>query len=301
MCDESVKVKHVLVLVFFFCVGAFFAVPALMEDGTVPSSNVPVAKLNQRQVANRDNFLDLLSTKKKLKDMKDKLSFRTLANPNARAAPEAVANSAGGIAMGHEDSRSKGHEHKDVEGRPQLFKLVSRLNTALSKFFGGKHKKKSTCFKGWKSPHPDSFLAGCAAGCKRFNGLEEAKVGCQNAGSECGGVIFSNGGYELRGASEPEHSPAGEISYVKILCDDQASALNVWKTFHDTMETNLDDASLNLDANQAYFQAHDQDKHRMHTDDSIFLSVASYRDPNCGPTVRRAFENAEQPNLVIRV
>ena len=36
----------------------------------------------------------------------------------------------------------------------------------------------------------------------------------------------------------------------------------------------------------------------MHTDDSIFLSVASYRDPNCGPTVSRAFKYAKNPELL---
>ena len=249
MCDDSVKVKHIVLVIGFLVVTAFFTLPALTEQ-----QQTPVKALKAKEIANRDNFLDLLAKNKPLVD----------------AASQA----------GKPPEKSKGHMHEDREGRPKLFEMVSRLNAGLSTYFGGPHKKKSTCYKGWKEAVPDTFLAGCAGTpqCARFGDLASAKVACQNeghrlhricpvmpclhcvvhpVGSECGGVIFSNNGYELRGATEPEHSPGGEISYVKILCDDQASAVNVWNKFHDVMEQNLNDKSLNLDANELFFHEHD--------------------------------------------
>jgi hypothetical protein len=33
-------------------------------------------------------------------------------------------------------------------------------------------------------------------------------------------------------------------------------------------------------------------------ENTMFLSIASYRDPNCKPTVERAFQQAEHPELL---
>jgi hypothetical protein len=212
----------------------------------------------------------------------------------------------------------KEHHHVDKEGGPQLFELVSRINANLEPFFKVKDKSKiNKCFKGWKPGEPDAFLPGCpsdAAGCKGFASgkLEAAKAWCVELGAGCGGVIeFGAGGRsEVRAGNDPQPSPNKEISHTKLPCTKATNAKNVFAAFHSAIDAALVDPSLNLDNNDALFPKlyyglggntrpdpadmnFGQDQK-----DTMFLSVASYRDENCGPTVQRAFANAKNPLLL---
>eukprot|EP00928_Gymnodinium_smaydae_P091016 TRINITY_DN74719_c0_g1_i1.p1 TRINITY_DN74719_c0_g1~~TRINITY_DN74719_c0_g1_i1.p1 ORF type:complete len:489 (-),score=58.12 TRINITY_DN74719_c0_g1_i1:54-1520(-) len=70
--------------------------------------------------------------------------------------------------------------------------------------------------------------------------------------------------------------------------DRYANPDDVWHAFRDAMDSALNDTSLHLNEPYANPRA----------DDSIFISIASYRDPSCSATVRRAFERADRPALV---
>eukprot|EP00928_Gymnodinium_smaydae_P015178 TRINITY_DN15564_c0_g2_i1.p1 TRINITY_DN15564_c0_g2~~TRINITY_DN15564_c0_g2_i1.p1 ORF type:complete len:519 (+),score=110.92 TRINITY_DN15564_c0_g2_i1:46-1557(+) len=62
----------------------------------------------------------------------------------------------------------------------------------------------------------------------------------------------------------------------------------VWLAFRDAMDAALKDPSLHL--NKPYAVPRE--------DNSIYISIASYRDPSCSATVRNAFEKADRPELV---
>jgi hypothetical protein len=207
------------------------------------------------------------------------------------------------------------HHHVDKEGGAQLFELVSRINAAVKPYFKQpKGAKIDTCFKGWKPVVVDAFLPGCpssAGGCKSFERghLDEAKAYCVGLGMGCGGVIeFPGGRSEVRAGDDPQASPNKEKSHVKIPCSQPATAKNVFAAFHGAIDAALVDTSLNLEHNDALFDKlyYGRNPRPKPADtnfgedqkDTMFLSVASYRDENCGPTVQRAFANAKNPKLL---
>jgi hypothetical protein len=89
------------------------------------------------------------------------------------------------------------------------------------------------------------------------------------------------------------------------------TAAEVYDAFHNAIDAALDDSSLQLDAQQPLFQKLFYPEKPTNIDqkqstynfgrkqrDTIFLSVASYRDENCGATVESAFKSAETPELL---
>jgi len=133
------------------------------------------------------------------------------------------------------------------------------------------------------------FLGGCPErGCDAFSSLEEAQQACDASLESCGGVTKTgNGVFEVRGLSSIEVSPSGETSYLRKACAHEATktAQNVYSAFYQAVEQGMANTSLNLLKKLGPPRG----------DDSIFLSVASYRDTSCGPTLRRAFERAKHP------
>ena len=186
----------------------------------------------------------------------------------------------------------RGHVHVDTADRPQLMQLVRRLNKKLEPFFKGH----GYCSNGWAPPARDHFLAGCAGTpqCQSFSSLKAAKARCDELESQCGGIVQLLAHFELRMSASPVPSTDGEIAHAKLLCAD-ASATNVYKAFVAAMEAALADPSLHLDANERFFLDPAHDRTHAMKENSMFLSIASYRDPNCGPTVQRAFANAARP------
>jgi len=71
-------------------------------------------------------------------------------------------------------------------------------------------------------------------------------------------------------------------------CQERATAPKVWNAFQKAVLAGLQDPVLRLNA--SFGPPRD--------DDSIFLSIASYRDPQCRDTVRHAFERAERPEKI---
>ena len=95
---------------------------------------------------------------------------------------------------------SRGHVHVDESGKPQLMKLIQRINSKLEPYF-----PQNRCFKGWGPPVKQAFLPGCAigVGCKTFESLIEAKAACDKLKNDCGGVVDQgNHYYELRMGKE---------------------------------------------------------------------------------------------------
>jgi hypothetical protein len=199
--------------------------------------------------------------------------------------------------------------------QPRLKELVSRLNTALSPFFGDDSKQteaEKRCFRGWETT-ADSFLPGCPSvgGCRRFSDVSSAKLECEQLGKHCGGLIETRGHkFELRAGNSPQPSAGGEQAYVKIPCTKPTTAINVYAAFHGAIDAALQDQSLHLDSHDqmmdglAFANAGEKKsdpappKNFAKQQDTVFLSVASYRDENCGATVASAFAMAAAPDLL---
>ena len=211
------------------------------------------------------------------------------AAPPAHAARSAAAVAAAAAAI---KAQPRGHVHVDRDNHPQLMELVRRLNTALSPFFKGHY-----CTKGWAPPVANHFLAGCAGSpqCQALPTLFIAKQECDRLRGNCGGVVqVGSDHFELRLSANPEASTGGETAHAKLLCA-ASTAPNVYKAFVAAMEAALADPALHLDANERLFLDPSEDAAHAAKENSLFLSIASYRDPNCGPTVERAFANAARP------
>ena len=155
-------------------------------------------------------------------------------------------------------------------------------------------KKREHCSRGFTPAKRNTFIAGCVPedGCTPIKSLAEAKRQC-TATPLCGGItMISSTHFEMRTGVEAEASPGGETSFIKLGCDDakvgpakRATNRGIWGAFSHAMDRALDNKELNLDA----------DLGDPRTDDSIFLSIASYRDPSCRATLRKAFSRADHP------
>jgi hypothetical protein len=197
---------------------------------------------------------------------------------------------------------------------PRLLELVTRINSALSGFFRG--APTLACIKGWKT-EANAFLYGCpTGGCQRFDDLASARYACISFGQECGGVLETPGtpfaSFEPRTSNIPQLSAAQEKSHIKIPCEPPATATapHVYNAFRRAIDSALGDPTLHLDAfeplfGNLYYPARESSNEESKTHnfgkeqrETIFLSVASYRDENCGATVESAFANAERPELL---
>lgn len=122
-------------------------------------------------------------------------------------------------------------------------------------------------------------------GCRQFSTLDEAKAFCSQT-LECGGItMLQESLYEVRQSDHPMKSNAKETSWPKKSCFVSASPEKVWHTFREAMEKALDDPSLHLDS----------DFGPPREDDSIFISISSYRDESCPASVRKAYQRAAFP------
>lgn len=63
----------------------------------------------------------------------------------------------------------------------------------------------------------------------------------------------------------------------------------VCSPFRQAMDSALNDASLAIRSAAT---------EPVRDDGSIFISISSYRDETCGPSLRRAFSRADRPELV---
>ncbi len=203
-------------------------------------------------------------------------------------------------------------EQVDNNDSPDLHGLVQRVRTALAPFMykyltaHDPDRVPPPCNKGYSERIPNTYLAGCPSiGCKHTKTLEEAKALCDTQLS-CGGIVQeSEGRYEIRESNVAEKSDFTESSWIKQPCDANeskdgskgfvpkpAEARSIWEAFQETVDKALDDPSLNL--RKSYGPPRE--------DNSIFISIASYRDPSCASTVKRAFERADHPeNLYVGV
>ena len=189
-----------------------------------------------------------------------------------------------------------GKSWSNDEGMPKVEELMKIVSAALAPFMSRYLRRTEACSRGFSQPKKGYFLSGCVQGdgCKRRQTLDEAKKACE-AIAACGGITLVGGkSFELRTDTNPEHSPDGsEWSWVKLPCEKnrktgpakRATREGIWDAFSRAMDKALDNPELNLDA----------DLGDPRDDDSIFLSVASYRDPSCRATLRKAFARADRP------
>lgn len=146
-----------------------------------------------------------------------------------------------------------------------------------------------TCrHKGWSEKKEGVYIPGCPSnGCTAFKNLEEAQKNCLLK-TDCGGVVrLADNSYELRTETRVVPSPQREDAWLREWedCPERATAEKVWEAFQAAMLVGLKDPTLRLDASFA----------PPRDDESIFISIASYRDPQCRDTVRHAFERAARP------
>jgi len=181
-------------------------------------------------------------------------------------------------------------------GSPDVMAFMSDVRKALQPFerdylegrgeWPGNTDKVAVC--GYEDARP-GFLVGCPEdGCHTFESLEEAQKVCDLSQQPCGGVTKTGDAlFDVREGSSIEISPSGEMSYLRKTCagEERKTAQNVYSAFARAVEKGMANSSLNLM----------QKLGPPRVDDSIFLSIASYRDTSCGPTLRRAFERAKHP------
>jgi len=185
----------------------------------------------------------------------------------------------------------------DIHHAPRLDLLMDRVLTALKPYqadFLGKSLGEdigNSCKDiGWSAKQEDSSIPGCTSrGCASFSTLEQAQRACLSQ-EDCGGITMSGQTYELRTASQTELSSLGEHSWLRQRegCAEPATAPKVWDAFQKAVLDGLQDPALRLNASFG----------PPRKDDSIFISIASYRDPQCRDTVRHAFERAERPENI---
>eukprot|EP00928_Gymnodinium_smaydae_P003726 TRINITY_DN11317_c0_g3_i1.p1 TRINITY_DN11317_c0_g3~~TRINITY_DN11317_c0_g3_i1.p1 ORF type:complete len:691 (-),score=85.35 TRINITY_DN11317_c0_g3_i1:29-2101(-) len=201
----------------------------------------------------------------------------------------------------HDEHRKGGIEapqHVDGQEEPRLDELMKRMRTALAPFqyqylthLGLLNS--SSCEAKYSDEIKNSFIPGCpSAGCIAQATLEAAKAQCKQH-EDCGGITRVGTRFELRSGQNARHSPNDEASWTRLPCPgsvvpERASGSNLWSAFAKVMDEALDDPSLHLNSTLRAPRA----------DDSIYLSVSSYRDDSCPWTVRRAFERADHPERV---
>jgi [Skp1-protein]-hydroxyproline N-acetylglucosaminyltransferase len=202
-----------------------------------------------------------------------------------------------------------------------LLIFMERIRTWLRPFTGRyiKHNpitpltlnREAVCGPKWSSVRIDSYIKGCpststtdndnddsSAGCGNFDTLEEAKSACEVlTPKKCGGVtMFEPNKYEIR-ASGGELLPSEEHEsswlFFKDPClvehkERNSEALLVWEAFHNAVDAALEDSLLHLQRKLGPTKE----------DDTIFISIAAYRDTTCRATLRRAFERASNPNKI---
>ena len=197
---------------------------------------------------------------------------------------------------------------------PDLAGLMDRIRTALLPFMVPYMMRHDPDLVGQPCPEgklivsydkfENSYLGGCpASGCHSRTGLKAAQKLCTELGDECGGVTQTSAKrYEVRSENAPSDSTSLEVSWVKKLgCPpgpagetvepkfnvqpQTPTARRVWEAFLRAMDEALSDESLHLSS----------DFGPPRDDDSIYLSIASYRDPSCRASLRKAFERADTP------
>mmetsp|Transcript_13792 Transcript_13792/g.17993 ORF Transcript_13792/g.17993 Transcript_13792/m.17993 type:complete len:611 (-) Transcript_13792:1379-3211(-) len=177
---------------------------------------------------------------------------------------------------------------------PDLEELMKRLDSSLRPYQMEYLRTQALkagerppqCERMWKNPMKGYFLRGCLSDdCFTYQDFELAKQKCE-ADDKCGGIVSSENGHQLRKSSNPEVSTEPETAYpFKLSCAKRATPLGVWEAFSSTLKSAIEDESLRLDT--SYGPARE--------DDSIYLSIATYRDESCPFTLKQAFERAEKP------
>lgn len=176
---------------------------------------------------------------------------------------------------------------------PNVEELLRRLRKALAPFQTHHLKeigelKDFNCDKSkitWTDEEL-GYIAGCATDdCKSYNDLNEAKNACIND-VFCTGLTYSSQeNFELRGGAHISKSDnPKEMSIIRTQCTERATPMKVWNAFREAIEDAVDDKSLNLDT-----------KFKTREDDSIYLSISTYRDESCPYTLKNAFLNAKHP------
>jgi len=217
--------------------------------------------------------------------------------PNSRLRPQPGAKSVNIFDAYHGDFNDNSH-HRDSDDAdaPKLDELTKRLRIALEPYQMSYLRQQARkagenpppCVKTWSSTKK-GYLPNCPSnGCVVYAEMDAAKAACEKI-DDCGGITsIRDGSYEVRQGDTPEISE-GESSWVlKDACKKRARAANVWEEFSSTLREALLDSSLNLDKSYG----------PPRKDDSIYLSVASYRDNTCPLTLRQAFERADHPSLL---
>ena len=160
------------------------------------------------------------------------------------------------------------------------------------------------CGRKWSSRKPQTYLAGCPNNpesldpCDDYDDLDLAKKACEELGEACGGITLEANMYQVRNGRIPQpqgEEPNDSWLFLPDPCDDayakskrHSSAEAVWDAFRTAVDASLEDPALSL--REPLGPARE--------DDSIFISISSYRDDTCAATLKRAFERAARPERI---
>uniref|UniRef100_A0A6S8AZ63 Uncharacterized protein n=1 Tax=Aplanochytrium stocchinoi TaxID=215587 RepID=A0A6S8AZ63_9STRA len=179
----------------------------------------------------------------------------------------------------------------------------------------------------------DGYIEGCVNNCQGFSTLNEAKMRCSE-NELCTGItripwLDAHEQYELRSGSRVFASIDGQVSYRLSGCrsksKDSALVNREYETKSKTLDTDDYDWGMKTDSNddrgttskgsenitferigQIRFWEPPMDfensYHKVGTfvngDPTIFVGIASYRDPMCTATIERLFQWAKYPHRI---
>ena len=175
-------------------------------------------------------------------------------------------------------------------GMPRLDLLMRRIKHAMSPYY----KERVYCNHTYSNAKVNFYSPGCIGKCKFYETLDEAKSKC-NVDFNCRAITkYGSSRYELRKSANLKPSTTKEISWVRQSCNNDTSDNRLgnnnsfWESFSRTVDRALADPSLHLSADVGATRA----------DGSIFLTIGSYRDPQCPFTLKDAFSQADNPENI---
>eukprot|EP00927_Polykrikos_kofoidii_P022115 TRINITY_DN20719_c0_g1_i1.p1 TRINITY_DN20719_c0_g1~~TRINITY_DN20719_c0_g1_i1.p1 ORF type:complete len:639 (+),score=102.05 TRINITY_DN20719_c0_g1_i1:170-2086(+) len=170
---------------------------------------------------------------------------------------------------------------------------------------GGWQFEKSSYLSGCCSQPPGSSVeAKMGAGCQSFKRLADAKKSCDALGGACCGVVAMAGDeFQCRESCSPRNSPAGEDSYIKLMCggvSKDATPLEIWSVFQRGVQDAIENPKYRLDGDRRHLLTPGRggDAASVKDDGTIFLTVAAYRDWNCDMTIGQALRHAKEPDRI---
>eukprot|EP00912_Choanoflagellata_sp_UC4_P000804 UC4_evm2s506 len=157
------------------------------------------------------------------------------------------------------------------------------------------HKEVTTSSKcKFTGPHM-GFIGGCSMDCAGFKSLDKALDICSRH-NDCNGVTMTEGVYQLRSNPKVDPSPSGEKSYLKLASSSACLKAGRYKDEREIIAPPpLDfwEPPPGRDVDEVTAKSY------INGQPTIFISIASYRDPMCHITIGNALRWAKYPERLM--